>query len=306
MLSAAPHKRFRLPRFISLVLSPLAFIACQANAPTPSAAQGKPQHTVSTSLCGDAYLQYFAPETIKALSWQARSSLSLATEAQKTLPQIRASAEYVLAYQDNLILFGAGESAGVQVSLPHAVELKWTEDFEGVKTNAINLLMALEPDMSARSGETLKLWEDRLSAIKQTAEAQPGPKPKILYLSRAGGSAGPSTFIDAVITAAGGENINPVAGWHTPDLETLIQYTPDIILTSFSGGDYHSRSDMTHPVLKRLEAGKTVVDINGAFWPCAGPYLVDATEDLQTAILEWQTQRANASQTLLKNGANDA
>lgn len=243
-----------------------------------------PMGVVSTSLCGDAYLQAFTPEHILALSWQSRSELSMANDAQKKLPQIDSQAERVLPHKEALILFGVGEGRTLKDHLPFTDTLEWTEGFEGVSKNADSILQKLS---LPRSG--LESWESRVSDLIEKGDALRAARitPKILYLSRAGGSAGPKTFIDAVIHAAGGENINPVAGWHSPELETLLNYQPDIILRSFSGGNYHSRSDITNPALSAFIAKTSVIDIKGGYWPCAGPGLLDAAEILQTEILTW-------------------
>ncbi|RKQ68987.1 iron complex transport system substrate-binding protein [Litorimonas taeanensis] len=258
--------------------------ACQE--PRATIAVKAPVKTVSTSLCGDNYLQVFLPDTIAALSWQSRSALSRASPEHKALPQVKATPETLLGWRDSLILLGAGESHGLKITLPHQIELSWGEDFNSVSKNAREILSAL-----SYSKDRLLLWEDRLKTLLTKTSSIPKhlAKPKILYLSRAGGSAGPQTFIDSVITAAGGENINPQSGWHTPNIETVLSYEPDIILTSFSGGNYHSRSDITNPVIRDYLANKTIIDIDGSFWPCAGPGLLDAAEQLQDAIIKWQS-----------------
>jgi len=247
-----------------------------------------PLGVVSTSLCGDSYIQTFAPNHIRALSWQSNSVLSVADKAQKELPQIDSRAENILPFRDSLILFGPGETSPVKNKLPFSSTLKWTETFEGVSENADLLLKALSLPTAP-----LNEWKDRVRTLKMESETTglENMPPKILYLSRAGGSAGPNTFVDTVIHAAGGDNINPVAGWHTPDFETLLSYDPDIILRSFSGGSYHSRSDIVNPALNDFLSKTTVIDIDGKYWPCAGPGLLDAAEILQKDIQMWQSQQ---------------
>jgi len=237
-----------------------------------------PQGVVSTSLCGDSYVQRFAPEHIKALSWQSDSVLSLANEAQKELPQIDSRAETILPYRNSLIVLGPGEITPISSNLSFIHSLNWAESFEGVSENADRLLDAL-----ALPKTELDEWKRKVRSLKLRADKNKleNHSPKILYLSRAGGSAGPNTFIDAVINAVGAVNINPVPGWHTPDIETLLNYQPDIILRSFSDGQYHSRSDIQNPVLEIYLANKTIIDIEGRYWPCAGPALLDAAETSQ-------------------------
>lgn len=260
-----------------------ALIACAE--PKKIEESESPQGVVSTSLCGDSYLQRFAPNHIKALSWQSNSILSLANEAQKQLPQIDSRAENILPYRNSLIVFGPGEANPITSKLPFSQTLKWAESFEGVSENAERLLDAL----SLRKTELVQ-WENKVKNLKLHLDEGDleQRRPKILYFSRAGGSAGPNTFIDAVINAVGAVNINPVPGWHTPDIETLLNYQPDIILRSFSDGQYHSRSDIQNPVVESYLADKTIIDIEGRYWPCAGPALLDAAEMLQDEIIIWR------------------
>ena len=263
-----------------------ALLACADNKEIEQA--GSPQGVVSTSLCGDSYIQKFAPNHIKALSWQSDSILSQANEDQKKLPQIDSRAEYILPFRDSLILFGPGESSPIALQLPFSETLNWTESFEGVSENAATILEALSLPTTE-----LEIWEKKVRDLHKASKTHDfgAPVPKILYLSRAGGSAGPNTFINAVINAGGAENINPVRGWHTPDIETLLNYSPDIVLRSFSEGRYHSRSDIENPFLQNYLADKTIIDIDGRYWPCAGPALLDAAEILQEEINRWRADR---------------
>lgn len=245
----------------------------------------EPQKAASTSLCGDTYLQVFAPEHIAALSWQSHSEISLATEAQKSLPQIDGSPEQVFGQNNNLIVFGPGEGLALAPKLSNTVTLNWVENFEGVSENARAILNALDVE-----NENLEIWAERLETVTKHGETlSETSSPSILYLTPSGGSAGPNTFVDGVIDVAGGSNVNPTQGWHSPNIETLIQYNPDIIIMSFTNTDYHSRSHIMTPVIERYLEGKTVITIKGGYWPCAGPYLLDAAEDVQAAIRSWQT-----------------
>ena len=102
----------------------------------------------STSLCGDGYLTALAPDKISALSWQSRSDLSLASESQRTLPQIWDEPE-VLAKQTNtdIIIFGPNEgtqSKGLEIE---SLSISWGEGFDAVYANAARLSRALNvPD----------------------------------------------------------------------------------------------------------------------------------------------------------------
>ncbi len=234
--------------------------------------ENRPKSTffASTSLCGDSYLLALRPDRIAALSWQSRDDLSRASAAQQKLPQITDRAEDILRFRDHIILFGPGEGFQTGKFADRSIALTWGEDFETVFKN-IDLVAPGRAD----------LWKARLSEIKKPATA-----PKILYLSRAGGTAGPGTFVDAVITAAGGENIIKTKGWFTPDPETLLAQKPDFIMTSFFDSDYASVNDKSyrHKAVRDFIADHPRIDLPGHLWPCAGPGLIEAAEQLSVAL----------------------
>lgn len=236
----------------------------------------------STSLCGDGYLTALALDKISALSWQSRSDLSLASESQRTLPQIWDEPE-VLAKQTNtdIIIFGPNEgtqSKGLEIE---SLSISWGEGFDAVYANAARLSRALNvpdtisPDIKAR-----------LAALNSQQKSR-AAKPKILYLSSSGSSAGPGTFVDAVIQAAGGANIMTTPGWLTPDIEEIVSLSPDLILLSFLDNSYASANEaaIRNRALQRFIDKHMQYDIHGSYWPCAGPYLIEAAEEL-SAIIE--------------------
>jgi iron complex transport system substrate-binding protein len=105
-------------------------------------------------------------------------------------------------------------------------------------------------------------------------------------MDRSGATAGPGTFVNAVIEAAGGTNLIQNPGWQSPDTETLIGLQPDIILTSFMGSKYAGVNDRTlqHAALTSKIQSLPRIDIPGKLWPCAGPGLVEAAEKLNHAM----------------------
>jgi iron complex transport system substrate-binding protein len=240
--------------------------ACQPAQPADDSSAGY----ASTSLCGDSYLLALKPQNVSALSWQSDSDLSRATAAQKALPQISDRAEDIVQRPNSIIVFGPGEGAKTAKYAKQSVSLAWGETFETVWENMERLALG------SSAG-----WKTRLETLDK-----PASKPKILYLSRAGGTAGINTFVDAVITAAGGENVIITQGWFTPDPETLLAQKPDIILTSFYDSDYASVNDSgyRHKAVRDFVSAYPRIDIPGALWPCAGPGLVEAAEQLNAAL----------------------
>jgi len=233
----------------------------------------------STSLCGDSYVLALAPDRISHLSWQSRDDLSTATPAQKRLPQAWDDPEKLVSLNADIILLGPGEDRTARRMLANKavkiVTLNWGEDFDTVRTNARAILQTSDADAY------LSGLDVRLSELKSRAGKR-GVPPRILYLSRAGGTAGPGTYVDAAIIAAGAENAVTTPGWFTPDPEALMGYRPDVILTSFFEDGYESinSNGLRHGAVHRFIKGFPRMDIPGRVWPCAGPGLIEAAESI--------------------------
>ncbi len=255
-------------------------------------AQAKPPESIaSTSLCGDAYLLALAPERVSALSWQSRDALSRAPDSLKALPQAWDDTERLLSLKADYILFGPGEGSKVQEYLSKTntefSNLIWGEGFDSVFSNIKNLGEAIgTPDDSRRLVRSIK---DRLERLEKHTNLE---KPKILYLSRSGGSAGPGTLVDAAITAAGGQNILTKSGWFTPDTEFLISLNPDLIITSYFDDGYESVNavPLRNKTVQKFMSRYDRLDVPGHVWPCAGPHLIEAAEMIHDKILTLKSE----------------
>ena len=234
----------------------------------------------STSLCGDSYLQAFAPKHIAALSWQSRSPLSRADNTQKALPQIWDEAEIIAANTADYILFGSGEGAMADRLGKSSLSLTWGEDFASIEANVETLAKTTGIEPTA-----IQDWLNRLDSLKTRGLARQS-KPKVLYLSRAAGSAGTGTFVDTAIKTAGGQNAIESSGWITPDPELIISLKPDLIITSYFTDGYESvhANGARHKIIREFIATHPRVDIDGALWPCAGPGLLEAAELIADAM----------------------
>jgi len=249
----------------ALALATLALVACRSDqAALPENA------IVSTTLCTDGYL-HSLPEIeprLAALSWQSRSNLSQTPDHLRGLPQTSDDPERLMKWK--------GATQITTTPGTGQIDLSWGEDFETVWRNYAKLSTTLGVDNPSEDFKT------RLRNVEKPAEP-----PRILYLDRSGATAGPDTFVNAVIEAAGGVNIIENPGWQSPDTETLIRLEPDIILTSFMGSDYVGVNDRTsrHAALADKISSLPMIDMPGRLWPCAGPGLIEATERLSQEML---------------------
>ncbi len=228
-----------------------------------------PLRIVSTSLCSDSYVldTELAPASIAALSWQSRGDLSIAPQSLSGKPLARDDAETLLALNPTHVIFGPGEGGHSAAILDAAgikhMTLKWGEGFESFDDNEF----------------TLRAFLGLPNFRKEPRGFIPNEGgPLVLYLSRSGGTAGKNTFVDAVITAAGGRNIITDSGWRGAELETLITLKPDLIITSFfeSGSESAQSKGVRNRALQKLINRTPHVNVPGKYWPCAGPGLEDA------------------------------
>ena len=270
----------------------LAFAGIGLAAPAKAA----PDHVVSTSLCGDAYvLALVPPEQITALSWQANSKLSAAPAVLRSRHQGRADAERLARLHPDLVVLGPGEpvraTRAVQKNGAQVLALNWAEDFDGVFANLRALGKASEQSIKAET--MIKAITARLATLKAKA---PNRAVRVLYLTPSGNSAGAGVFVDTAILAAGGINHGAtlgIKGWGRVPLERLVLDPPDLIITSFFTEGYASMTNMRsrHPLLQKVLRNTPTIEIDAKNWVCAGPLLINAAEDIARAL---QTLKSKA------------
>lgn len=251
----------------------------------------------STSLCADAYvLELAGPGRIAALSWQADHPVSAAPDWARGLPKAWNDAERLYALAPGLTVFGAGEGARTRRMLERTgfetFELDWASDFDGVRANLVALGRHLRREVEAEAA--IASLDHRLAALSERS-AERAERPRVLYLSASGGTAGGGTYIDAAIEAAGGINViaeKGVTGWPPGDPETVLAVEADIVLTSFFTDGYEgmlSRASRHSAYRRVMGRGMTEV-IPASDWPCAGPRLIDAAERIADIIDDWSRQ----------------
>jgi len=266
-------------RALALIFSPLLLsmllTACGVEM-TEDTAQIR---VVSTSLCSDSYVLDALPhDNIAALSWQSGDNASTAPESFKDKPKASDNAEVLLALNPTLVVFGPGEGGAVKPLLDKRgiqyINLVWGEGFEAVSAN-MNII-----------SEALQL--DPFTINPPQYFPRGGLRPSVLYLSASGATAGPGTYVDAAIQAAGGSNIIAMPGWHTPSIESLVGLNPDLIVTSFFKDGYASVNEagLRNKALQDKIHGISRVNVPGKLWPCAGPGLFEATRIIGKAIEE--------------------
>lgn len=226
------------------------------------------------------------------------STFPAAVEALPDVGYMRAlSPEGVLSVSPDLILMEAGagpaetlatlESAGVKI-----VTVPGADSPEGVLAKVQVVAAALGQE--ARGAELAARIEAETAAALAKVAAQPGPKPRVLFiLGNSGGQltgAGSDTSAAAMIALAGGVNaIDGFAGYKALTDEAVAAAAPDIILAMESSEGPGMPGDdplFAHTALAATPAGqaKRVVRMPGMFLLGFGPRTPEAIVALNTAL----------------------
>ncbi len=204
--------------------------------------------------------------------------------------------EKTLALQPDLILSTPSikgiEALARDRNIP--IVLTRTDSLQDVFTAYADLGRAANvPDRARDRIAALKAHLDRARAAHQ------GPRPKVLLvvgrdqnaLSGLYG-AGPGSFLDELLTIAGGDNVLPpsVGKWPQLSLEGLLQYPPDLIIEFAPDGvdspDELQQSRETWRSLPALQAARDgrVHRLTGNHLLLPGPRLTLTVDALQRAL----------------------
>ncbi|MGQ9684517.1 MAG: ABC transporter substrate-binding protein [Anaerolineae bacterium] len=169
---------------------------------------------------------------------------------------------------------------GVQVALLEANSIEGTLD----QISRIGQLIGREAEADA----LVKQLQGRLDAV--SAKVSKAPRPRVFWeLDPTLYTAGKGSFVDDLITYAGGENIGrQMEGeWPQFSLETLIAADPEVIVLADHGFGETADTVKARPGWEGITAVKNgriveVEDIN--IVSRAGPRLVDAVEYIAKAL----------------------
>jgi iron complex transport system substrate-binding protein len=226
---------------------------------------------VSLNLCTDQLLVLLAPEHIAALSPLARDpSLSIVAAQAEKLPWVRADTEAVLRLHPDLVLAGdygaqtvvAGlRSRGIKV-----VQVTEPRDFAAVAAEVTAVAQAL--GQPARGAVLIATMHARLADIPAARRGS------AVFWEARGYSAGPGSFGDAVLRAAGYRNAGTGGEM---GVEALAAHPPDILITTAAPAYPSLATDMLwHPALRHLRRA----GVAPALMACAGPWSAGAVEAL--------------------------
>jgi len=199
------------------------------------------------------------------------------------------SVERIVALGADLVLTnGSNEQLMIQLgSLGITYLVIDPTDIEGVLRNIE--LVGRVTGAEARAGWLVADMNARMSAVRQRVKA--APRVRAFYTFATADlnnpwTAGPGSFIDSVITMAGGENIaaSAKAPYVKLSIEELVSADPEVIIVDVSHGSAVTpvAELRKHPVWRQIRAVREdrVYPIDGDVVNRPGPRIIQALEEM--------------------------
>ena len=273
------------------ILASLAALAVSgaANAAEP------PRRIMSLSLCTDQLLlQLVSKDRITSVTYLSRSSeySYLSAEAEAVAINF-GNSEEVLHERPDLVLAGTFAAAPTRMLLKRIgvslVEVPPAESFDQIRMNTRLVARRVGAE---EKGEAL--IADMDATLAELARTAPARRIVVAGWDGVGNVPAKGTLFDAILIAAGGENVvdrlgaNAFNGYTTVDLEQLVAVQPDLLAF---GNARVGRLDLSgerlkHRVVRKLFAGRQIT-YPETLYSCGLPQSVTvAARDLRRAMLE--------------------
>ena len=275
------------------IAAPLASVAL--------AADDRPQRIVSLNLCTDQLLVELADRArIASVSFLAADpEFSAVADRVAGIAANRGRVEDVLALRPDLVLahrHASREAVAMLRRLGHrVVEIDLPQDLEAVRGQI--RAVAAAGGGNGGGGTGVAGIGRRPPAPPPAARAPaaagappPGARPTAAIYEPSGYAFGANSLADAILRAAGYDNLAAVlgvGGYARLGLETLLASPPDLLVVDDTAADRRSMAQqlLDHPALRRQFAGASRVAVPRRLWICGGSSVADAVEMLAAARL---------------------
>lgn len=263
------------------------FVALLLAVVAPASA-GPAQRVVSVNITSDEILLALAPERVVAVSVLADEPevSNVTREAKGIAARVKADPERILDLRPDLVVIG-GQSVDIAAQLERlgirVIRIQGFESIEWIE----GLVRTLGDAVGAgdRAERVIAAMRERLDAVRLRVGAR--VRPRVLTYSVGGGASGRRTTFDAVIEAAGGENLAAtlgIVGWKRVSLEQIVNADPDVIVMSASqrwAVGFPARF-LEHPALRHVRAVREghVHLLPGRLMVTASHHIVETVEEL--------------------------
>ncbi len=272
-------------RPIKNVLGAVAILLAVCKPAVAAPAIASPRHVMSLTVCTDELLMDLAaPGQIASVSYLSREKAALRLWPQAAyLPVNHNLVEEVLAQKPDLVLTleyasPAMRDLAQKTGIPF-LEVKEAQSFDDIRAVTRQVANAIGAQDRAK---TLIARMD--GTLRQLADTTPKRNIRVAGWGGGGFVPGRGGLFDAILTAAGGVNINAKTGGYY-DVESLIVARPDILAY---GDDYIDtpslrRDQNDHPLLLKLFGQRRIV-YPSALYGCGVPQTADAALALRTQL----------------------
>jgi iron complex transport system substrate-binding protein len=242
----------------------------------PSAAEARPLRAMALDQCADQYLLELRPDADLLLSPRADDPDAWHRTAAKNRPRSRPTLEAAIVFQPDVVVrYWGGEPRLLDRLASEGVKVAVIEDattFEGIRRNIRIVATALQAP--ERGEAVIARMDDRL----RTASVQTRtPRPRALYLTAGGFTAGRGTLVDAILSAGGLTNAATRPFFGPVGLERIALVPPALFVLGFFDqvrGDW--RGPGRHPVVRQAASGRVAARLPAATLTCPAWFAADA------------------------------
>jgi iron complex transport system substrate-binding protein len=239
---------------------------------------------LSLDQCADQFVMALSPrEAIVGLSMRADDADSRLRANATGLPKRRVDLETVLAAQPDVVVRYWGGEPGLLAALNRRkvriLTVDEAKDFAGIRANIRRIADGLRQHQ--RGAALIAQMDVRLTKAQGAWAGR-----RALYLTPGGVTAGQGTLVDAILSAAGLNNVERRAGFQTVSLEALALEPPSAVVLGFfdtlqASGDSFGAG--RHQLLQRLTKDRAVAHLPGSMLGCPNWSAAEAVEQLAAA-----------------------
>ena len=226
----------------------------------------KPQRIVSLTLATDEILlSLVATERVRAVTYLAGDSIwtNVSEIARQVEHTVQSDPEQIIALEPDLVLAATYNNPDhIKLLRDAGIPVVVVSLFDSVDQVADNIrYVAQLTGDEARAEELIAAMEERLAAIEAMA-AKAETKPRVLFYTAFGSSAGKGSTFSDIVQRAGGINLGDEAldgPFGEISLEKIVELNPDVIITDeFSPEDNAKWQEnfSNHPALANVNAKK--------------------------------------------------
>jgi len=234
--------------------------------------------------CADQYVLALSPRrAIVGLSKRADDPDAYSRTAARGLPQGRATTEAVLAARPQVVVRYWGGDERLARTLERrgiaVVRVEDAADFDGVAANVRRVAAAL--GARDRGEGIVARMRSQLAASRGAWQGQ-----RALYLTPGGYTAGHGTLIDALMRAAGLDNIAAGPGFQAVPLERLVLRPPAMLVEGFFDNTmaaFQRWSPGRHRLVRRLARERVTVALPGTILGCPAWFAAEGSLRLARA-----------------------